>query len=159
MNKVLSYNDVILTYDGYDLYAPDTLSVYADYYYGVIQAAQRPDVSSIDLGSLTHIPGQIHTALTINYPEQLGYLVLCIPFSAHARRRWFVATNNRGPIGGPWEGPEEKPVKSYFNLFPHHEVVEHNGVLFRVYLSTYPTILKRPMVFYSTGILYEDEES
>ncbi len=149
MNKVLSHDDIILTFEGYDLYAPDTTTAVGEYYYGVIETEQRPEPPSIDFNALTRVVGGIPSGLSVPYPDQVGFIVLCIPFASAPRRRWWMATNNKGPIGGGWQGPEEKPVKSYFNLFPDPEPIEHNGVVYRVYVSTYPTRVKRPIVFYS----------
>lgn len=143
MEKILTRDDIILTSDGKDLYAPDLFFPYRLCVYGVIQQEDRP--ASVDLSLLTHRTLPIHRLLTLRYETDVGYLVLAVPFVYSPRVRWRITSAqdmmfDKGMIGG-------SPNDKMSNLFPDPTLTTYQGILFRVYISNYRTQLEDPITF------------
>jgi hypothetical protein len=127
----------ILSYDDTELYVGNAKTEGDHYYMGVLP--ERPE--SIDFADLTKVnvfPGRV---LDVLFPDEVGYLVLCVPLWAREYVRWYVRSNNKGTIGGSIEDP-------YTNLFPAPDAVNIDGRYYRVYVSSYPTQVISEMKFY-----------
>ena len=136
--KVLTSDNTILTSDGLELYAPDDGLQKAVCLFGVAQQHQRP--LSVDPDTLTKRATPITDRLTVEYPDQEGYLILMIPLATARRVRWQTTPNNKGPIGGSPDGP-------LANLFPDPTTITYEHSMYQLYVSSYITRLTEPITF------------
>ena len=111
------------------------------HYIAVIDSPTRPQI--IDISTLDVInSGSNFTPLKVKFEDTPGWLVLAEPAYCPLRTRWFVTAVNNGTIGGSYEGFDP-------NLFPDPIYVNHEGRLWRVYLSSYITQVSSEMFFHS----------
>ncbi len=135
--KILEADGVILTHDGNDLYAPNIGEVVSICFTGVSDSSTRP--LTINFSNLTKFNKIIRSNLSLDFPDEVGFLVFAIPYAASKRNTWYITDNNRGPIGGSPDGP-------LANLFPDPGTQEYNGNMYWLYISSYITNVKRPII-------------
>lgn len=137
--EILSLDGAALKLDNYLLFAGDVFADTGHYYYGIIQVWDRP--VAVDRDDLTKVDKTPGDGLEVDYDNDVGFLVLLIPWGAARYNKWWIKSNNKGRIQGTYN-------QIYCNLFPDPEKVEYEGEFYMMYLSSYVTLTNYPIKFY-----------
>lgn len=123
----LSYNKSLLYYGG--------VSTDNDHYFISVED-EKTDVELYE--SLTKVNTEVGSRPVVEFPAEVGYLVLLIPAGIKPFNRWYVRSNNKGYIDGSADYP-------YYNLFPSPYIAKYQDAYYWVYISNYKTQVTTPM--------------
>jgi len=104
----------------------------------VLPDGVRPVLADINLGTFTRVNTEMFSPLTVNFGSTIGFPAVALPISKPLRTAWFITEQNQGAIGGTFD-------QVFQNLFPSPEVKSFQGILFRVYWTSYITQINSPI--------------
>jgi hypothetical protein len=133
-DHIVEYGGKILTYEAPELQDVNMVLV------KVIETPDylRPNLSQIDLSAFSNIVTPIQEPITLTFPHTVGYVAFALAFNIPLRTRWLIADDYKGVIGGSYDDVFPK-------VWPSPETKVFNGVTYRVYWTSYATLIKEPV--------------
>jgi hypothetical protein len=98
----------------------------------------RPLPQDVDLSDFTHYPVIAGEPVEILFPSVVGYVAFALAENIPLRTRWRISDDDRGDIGGSHDDV-------FPNLWPSPITRVHNGVNYRVYWTSYATLINYPV--------------
>jgi hypothetical protein len=131
-NGIASVDGDILSYDAVPLQQVNQVLV------SVIETPDYIRPASADLSSFANYPKIISEPFVVEFPHTVGYVAFALAFNIPLRTRWLISDDDKGDIGGAY-------TDVYPNLWPAPETKVYNGVTYRVYWTSYATLIKHPV--------------
>lgn len=134
MSEIVKVGNQIVTSEGKVVtYSGSVIAPMDRYYYGVLLGDERP--ISINFMNLIRVNESSNVpVLPLTYPYIVGWHVLVEHITAPRRTRWTDGYSHETPIEGEYDD---------FNpfLFPEPFMTFHDGQYWRVYLTSYITLI------------------
>jgi len=114
-----------------------------DYYYGIINAEDRPSPQVISHANIIHEQTALSAeVIEVEFQKQIGYPVFAISYVENKRLSYFVKSNNRGTIKG-------QVTDFFYRLFPNENIVFYHDQILRVYIGAHKTYFDESVKFKS----------
>lgn len=138
----VEYENMLVEYDGKVVEAvSQEFAPVAAHFFGVLETSTRPDPMAFDVGELTRVnTSSNQPEWTIVFPEVVGFLVFMEHVICPERKEWRVEGLNSGRIGGPWQSLDA-------NFFPYPNIRAYQGSFWRVYVTSYASLVSKPLIF------------